>query len=351
MTRREFLALLGVGASGAPCAMAADAAFVRERMARASGASAVPRRAASGTPAAVTQEKAVVVEVQSPRVIIEPRIHERRLGEMISQALQQLTETSTDADAWHAILEDDDVIGLKFNGSGAAGLAITEPFARLLVASLGQAGWAPEKIVLIEVGPRLVRQLKVQPRRTGWQSDKTTFGSGVDQLAAVLDQVTAIVNVPFFKANRIAGMSGCLKNLSHALVRHPAHYHANAKPDPKRGVLEPGSHCSPYIADIVACPAVRDKLRLHLVNALRTAREPKFNPTGSAVETYGAVLAGRDPVAVDMVGLEILNQQRISRNQLPLAKPDEPLPQLRAAAQVGLGIWDLDFIDHLTVRV
>ena len=50
-------------------------------------------------------------------------------------------------------------------------------------------------------------------------------GGPRDRLAGVLDQVTAIVNVPFLKTHNLAGMTCCLKNLSHALVKHPAQFH------------------------------------------------------------------------------------------------------------------------------
>ena len=54
---------------------------------------------------------------------------------------------------------------------------------------------------------------------------------------------------------------------------------------------------------------------------------------------------------IDMIGLEILNQQRIARKLKPLAERDQPLPQLRAAEQAKLGTWSRDFIDHVSVRV
>jgi hypothetical protein len=291
-----------------------------------------------------------VVEIRSERVLVGRTVHEKFLREMIGRALCHVTGKDTEADAWHALLTDQDVIGVKFNGSGEEGIGTTEPFARLLVASLNRSGWAPEKIVLIEAGNGPCRLLKTLPRREGWQSEPTNFGSGVDHLAAVLDQVTAIVNVPFLKANRIAGMSGCLKNLSHALVKRPSHFHDNQAADPKRGILKPGRRCAPYIGDIVASPPIRTRLRLHLVNALRTLREPMFDPSGPAVENYGAILAGRDPVAIDMVGLEILNDLRRAAGSEPLTRPDEPLPQHRAANEAGLGVWQPDFIDHVLIR-
>lgn len=343
MTRREFLALLSTVAGGGAHLVAAEDAHGSETTRSVSTSSSAP--SARGL-----LKKSQVVEVRSERVLVGRMIHERLLKEMLEQALRHVTGREREADAWHALLSDQDVIALKFNSSGAMGMATTEPLARLLVASLGRAGWAPEKIVLIETGRLLTAQLRTQPRREGWRTEITPFGSGFDELAAVLDQVTAIINVPFLKANRIAGMSGCLKNLSHALIKHPSRFHENTEINPKNGILKPGRACAPYIGDVVACAPIRGKLRLHLVNALRTLREPMFEPSGSAVESYSALLAGTDPVAIDMIGLEILNEQRLRGKLQPLAAPDKPLLQHVAASEAGLGVWHPDSIDHLIVR-
>ncbi len=345
MTRREFLALLGAGASGA-----VPGTRLRAGSADGPRLTSTAPTSAPATPRTVRAHKSLVAQVRSKRVMAGRRIHRVTLDEMIGLGLRHVTDKDNVNDAWHELLADDDVIGLKFNRSGAEQLGTTEPVAELLVNSLTKAGWAPEQIVLIEATPHVAASLKTQPRREGWRSEVTHFGSGEDRLAAVLDQVTAIINVPFLKANPIAGMSGCLKNLSHALVKHPAYYHANAKSDPKRGVLKPGRYASPYVGDIVAAPPIRDKLRLHIVNALRTCRESRIDPSGSTIDSHGGLLVGRDPVAVDMIGLRILNGQRTACELAPLTKPEQPLPQLRAATDAGLGVWQLDFIEHLTIR-
>jgi hypothetical protein len=352
MTRREFLATVGLGgavaraAGGSPAACGKADVAVSHPTAQATATGPSTRRWDL-----VASEKSPVVQVRSQRLLVGRMVHEPRLAEMVSVAIRQITEKDRDADAWHALLREDDVIGLKFNRSGAEGLATTEPLARLLMRSLTKAGWAPERVVLIEVDPPTGRRLGARPWRQGWQEAATNFGSGADQLAVVLEQVTAIINVPFLKANRLAGMSGCLKNLSHAMIKHPGRFHGSNEADPSKGVLAPGRMCAPYVGDIVAIPSIRDKLRLHLMNALRTCHEPMAEPTGEAVEQYGAILAGRDPVAIDMIGLEILNRQRTARKRPALALPDMPLPQLRSATNAGVGIWMPDGIDHIVVKV
>ena len=154
---------------------------------------------------------------------------------------------------------------------------------------------------------------------------------------AVVDEVTAIINVPFLKTHNIAGMSGCLKNLSHAFVRHPARFHANG--------------CDPYVADIVALPAIRDRVKLHLVDALRVVSADGPDARDENIDEARTVLISRDPVAADTVGQDILDAKRLVRGLPRLAADSGKLPILATAARKGLGMNDPDALDHVKIRV
>lgn len=274
--------------------------------------------------------KSVVAHVVRGEVIDGARIHEILLGEMFEEALRIVTGADSANDAWHHLLRPDEVIGIKLNQIGCNELGTTIPFAAGLVASLKRAGFAPDRIMLIEAPQRLVRQLKTRPGVFGWSGPAVSFGSGAEELSAVLQEVTAIINVPFLKTHNIAGMSGCLKNLSHALIRRPARYHGNA--------------CTPYVGDIVALDQIRSKLRLHVVNALRVVYQGGPLVKSEGIWTHAGLMMSTDPVAADAVGIELLNEQR-ARAGLPLIGDDEShIPHVHAAAQRGLGTDDLDYI-------
>jgi len=253
-----------------------------------------------------------VVAVHSPHIVDGARVHARRLREMLARTLTKLTDTRAVEDAWRTILKPDDVVCLKFNGSAQSLLGTTEPFAEALIESLVAAGISPDRIVCVEAPPSVRAKYGTTDPVSGFASTATDFGSGSDELASVLDQVTAIVSVPFLKTHNIAGMTCALKNLSHGLVKHPARYHANG--------------CSPYITDIVSLPHIRKKLRLCLVNALRIIFDK--GPEGSAetVSDEGMVFAAFDPVAADAHGLTILNEVRRSRQLSPVAASARDIP-------------------------
>lgn len=278
-----------------------------------------------------------VAYVRSDFVIRYSRVHPSVLSDMIEATLKSATKQETAKQAWKSILKEDDVIGLKFNQSAANDLDITQPVAEGLVRSLIDAGFKAEQIVLIEAPDGLQSKYETQPAKTGWQTHDTDFVSGSDRLAEVLNQVTAIINVPFLKAHRIAYMTCCLKNLSHAMVMHPARFHEN--------------HCSPFIADIYKLQEIRKKVKLHFVNSLRVIHAGGPDASGSQISDTGVLLGGVDPVAVDTVGLDLLNQARELHNLPPIARQSEEMPYIEAAFERDLGcpLYNMIDIDYQQV--
>jgi hypothetical protein len=231
------------------------------------------------------------------------------------------------AEAWHVLLKPEDIIGIKFNRSGQAAFANTPAMADGLIKSLVDAGWSPRQIVCIEPPPGIEERYGTTPAVLGYDSDPTDFGSGADQLASVLRQVTSLINVPFLKTHNIAGMTACLKNLSHGLIKHPARYHDNG--------------CHPYITDIVSLDQIRRKLRFNLVDAIRVVFDGGPEPQVDTSSVAGTILAASDPVAADALGLTTLNEKRRLKGLAPLNRlpmGEGGLPYLARAHRIGLGI-------------
>ncbi len=277
-----------------------------------------------------------VVRVQSPHAVAGSAVHQTVLREMLDAALTALTGATRPSDAWQALLKPDDVVGLKFNRSGQTRLGTTAATAGALVESILAAGFSSSQLVCIEAPAEVESKYGTRPARLGYATTPTDFGSGQDQLALVLDQVTALIDIPFLKTHRLATLTSALKNLSHGLIKHPARYHRNG--------------CSPYIADIVATEDIQSKLRLCLVDALRI--EYGGGPQGSKAATNpaGILLATSDPVAADTVGLEILADLRRNDGLSPLARSASDIPYLAASHRRGLGIALLHGIDLLRVE-
>ncbi|UCG17708.1 MAG: DUF362 domain-containing protein [Phycisphaerales bacterium] len=314
LSRRTFLA----GATAAAAGMAATAG--RGLLAR------TPPAQRGARP-----DRSLVVQARSEHIVEGRVVQEHMLKEMLDWCLTRLTRTSTPKEAWRQFLRPDDVIGLKFNRSGAAGLGTTPAFVEALVRCLADAGWAPQNIVPIEVPETVYGSTGTTRPSTDWDDEEVDFGSGRDRLSSVLRQITALINVPFLKTHNITGMTGCLKNLSHALVKHPARFHDN--------------NCCPYIGDIVALPQIRDKLKLNIVNALRLVFDGGPEARDDLTWESGIVIAGFDPVAVDTVGLELLNRTRKSLRLPYVDRRQGKVAYLGAASERGLGCSRLHRIE------
>ncbi|MEZ6085309.1 MAG: DUF362 domain-containing protein [Phycisphaerae bacterium] len=267
-----------------------------------------------------------VVQTRSLDVLKPLGIHEDVLRDLVELVVTRLGGQEKPADAWHTFLKPDDIIALKFNRNGADTIATTGPMLRALVDSLESAGFKRSQIVAVEVSDELRESTQTTAPDFGWSEMVYDFGSGSDQLAAWLDQVTAIINIPFLKTHNLATMTCALKNISHAVVKHPARYHDNG--------------CSPFIGDIVALPEVRDKLRLHLVDALRIVFDGGPVPHEQSIWDGGFLIGGTDPVAVDVSGIHLIDRVRKAVGLLLIGESGLPA-YLEAAGARGVGTCEM----------
>jgi hypothetical protein len=274
--------------------------------------------------------EARVVEGYSEFVVVGQNLQPNLLAEMMHESLRVLAGAISVKHALQTWFKPDDVIGIKANSSGAGVIGTTTPVLMTLIDTLIDAGWPEKQIVLIEAPERVRNAYQTTPPMGGFSETEVDFGSGTDRFAAVLDQITALINVPFIKTHNIAGMTCGLKNLSHALVKHPAHYHANG--------------CSPFIGDIVAAEPIRSKLRLTIVDGFRVVFDGGPEAKEENIHVAGRLLAGRDPAATDTMALQLLDKIRGERKLPPVGVSGPFLPYLDAASERGVGTVDLDFI-------
>ena len=254
------------------------------------------------------------------------------LAEMMDQGLKNLTgQTKVDL-AWQSVLGDSKRIVLKFNSVGATTLKTTESVARVLIERLRDSGYGPEKLTLVEAPKHLRKQYgtRVVPRTWG---ASINIGGNAEQLTTYLHECDAIINVPFLKTHQIAGMTGCMKNLSHALIRHPARYH--------------GDGCSPYVGQVIGNKKVSSKIKLNVMNALRLVVRNGPDAKEEDVAGYGGLLLGYDPLAVDNVGLSLLAMER---RRMGLAT-GFGVRYLSSAAAMKLGRWRPGDVQRIALEV
>ena len=319
-TRRELLA----GATATAVGMFARLGSASGQQAASAPVATQPR---ATTPAACPwwmgekHPRSRVVDVRSDKVLNASVPDLVALGELLDEALCSLTETATPQRAWRSVLGTARRIVVKLNSVGADAIGTSDAMVRVLVGGMKEAGYDPGQIALVEAPQYLTGILGTREPPHGWGSP-IVVGGNPEPLAAYLHEADALINVPFLKTHQIAGMSACLKNLSHALIRHPARYHDNG--------------CSPYVGQVVGTQEVSSKLKLNVVNALRVVVNNGPDARQQDIVGYGGLLLGFDPVAVDTVGLEMLAVER-RRGGLTGGRLD--VRYLSSAGEAGVGHW------------
>lgn len=227
-----------------------------------------------------------------------------------------------------------DVVGIKVGTLAGRSLSPHPELVALLVKWLIAAGVKPENIVIWDrldselehAGFRLNREPDaVRCFGTNQQYDWTPreWGTGGSCFANVLvNELTALINVAVIKDHDLAGISAGLKNW-YGAIHNPNKYHDNG--------------CSPYIAELAAFPLIRDKLRLTVLDAL--VAQCHGGPAFSARWAWpcGAILVSKDPVALDTVAWNMVEEQRKNAGLKTLAAERREPVWLSLAAAKGLG--------------
>lgn len=280
--------------------------------------------------------RSIVVDMRNSMVVAGSQIHARLLGDMIAKAVRLATETDSTRQAWRSLFATDEVIGVKFDPVGADALGTNVILARQLVLSLERAGFNRSQIVLIGVPGALVEELGTQPQKFGWREASTAFGAGKERMAAVLDQIDALINVPTLKTDNISGIAGCLRNASLPFVRRQARYFSNG--------------ATPAICDLLSLPMLRDRLRIHLINGLRGVYNegPAVHPKW--VWPFAGIIVSKDPVAADRVALDAINAERVARKLAPIGDAMGLVRHVHEAHARGLGTADQDYIQLMQPR-
>jgi hypothetical protein len=328
-TRREALAAAAAGTV---------ALLAGPRGARAQQSRPAPVSPRSSPPAQAPwwmqtpDRRARVVDMRSGGVLHASAVDRVALSELLEQGMQALTGATTEEASWRSVLGSAERIVLKFNSVGADIINTNSAMAQLLVERLEAAGYARETVALVEAPPHVAKQLGTRTAVVGWDTE-IQVGGNPEPLARYACDADAIINVPLLKTHQIAGMSACMKNLSHALIRHPARYHANG--------------CAPYVGQVVSSKEVSSRLKLNVVNALRIVVDRGPDAQQEHIEPYGGLLLGCDPVAVDNVGLSILATERRRRG----LSGGGAVRYLASAAEMGIGRWRPGEIDRVVLGV
>ena len=328
----------------------------------------------AGEKPAAPSEKSRIVEVFAPGIVDEEhRPNEDWLARVVGQGVMELTGEDDLAAAWKRFVRPDDVVGIKINSWGNRLVSAKRSIMWAVADGVRAAGVPAERIVVWDQYQNnlddYVRRRKLEQRAggtrfeacsppvtkeqarkpeplPGFDTDKVRLPWGEVRVAElVANELTAIINLAVLKDHLTAGVSGALKNISHAVVERPWQCHDN--------------FCDPYIADIVNIPVVRDKLRLHILDAVVgiAAGGPQLQSL-DRLFINERLLLSTDPVALDRIGYDWIAATRLERGYSPMESRTDRAPgmtgipggYIATAAARGLGIDDRAAMNIAKIR-
>jgi uncharacterized protein (DUF362 family) len=315
MDRRAFLELL----AAAPLASAADVAAPPYRV--------VSRYAPAAVPGMPGPWPGRVVSLRSPRcldaagVVVDADV----VREMMDRGMRALTGEATTLDAWRRFFEPGDVVGIKVNAGGVPHVvsspAIVAETCRQLVAvgvpatsivvferfrnqidAIGYPAHLPEEVEVFaaEGGNRRTDNRAYDPET---YVEVDFFGeedTRSNMMRLVTRRLTKIVNIPNMKDHGATGATGCLKNLAYGCFSNVARSHSRGQ-----------THTRTSVGAFAAVEPLRSRSVLQIMDGLHAVwHGGPFARTTRYVFHPRRILFGTDPVAIDRLLLDVIDDKR-----------------------------------------
>jgi Domain of unknown function (DUF362) len=369
MDRRAFLELLA--ATPLAARLGADTGSPRYRVVSPYAPAALP-----GMPGPWPGR---VVSVKSRHSLDETgRVVEAAVREMMDRGLRALTGETTTAAAWRRLFEPGDVVGIKVNAGGVpyvvSSPAIVAETCRQLMAvgipapSLFVFERFQNQIVAIDYPPHLPDGVTVLAAEKGnrrqengaydpeayvevefFDEDDTRS----NMMKLVTRKLTKIVNIPNMKDHGATGVTGCLKNVAYGCFSNVARSHAHGQ-----------THTLTAVGTFASVEPLRSRTVLQIMDGLHAVwHGGPFAHTDRYVFHPRQILFGTDPVAIDRLLLDIIDDKRKAEGAISIwdrrpetlefnnqrARDEDPNVNIlirepghvEYAGRLGLGVADL----------
>ncbi len=331
-TRRRFLQYL----TGLPAGLWA--------LGKSGSAASAPQ-----SPAAPSSSNArVVVATRASAAENAGKVNGTEVTKLLNDSIAAATGKADASSAWKSLFRPSDVVGIKVNCLAGHGLSSHPELVAAIVDSLSAAGLPRDKIIVWDrtehdlesagfstAGLNGAKVLGTDSEGAGYETDIEFSGEVGSCFSRILSRMcTAIIDVPVLKDHDLAGVTLGMKNF-YGAIHNPNKYHDN--------------NCDPYVADLCAHPFIAKKLRLVVCDGLKAQYHGGPAPRAEYSWPAGCLIVGTDPVAVDRIGYEIIEQKRKEAGMQPLKKLGREPKYIETASKRGLGISDIKRITRVAI--
>jgi hypothetical protein len=245
--------------------------------------------------------------------------------EMMARGICALTHESTPLAAWRRFFDPADIVGIKVNCGGHPFCVSAYEIVAETIRRLGEAGVPPTQIYLYE---RFQNQLDevnyashvpdgvtiVAAERANRYSENNGYDPAVyleadlfgeedtrsNMMRLVSQRLTKIINIPNMKDHGATGATGCLKNVAYGSFSNVARTHYRGR-----------SFTYSVVGTLATIEPLRSRTVLQIMDGLRGVwHGGPFARTRKYVFYPKQILFGTDPVAIDRLLLDIIDDKR-----------------------------------------
>ncbi len=355
LSRRGFVG----AAAAAVTALGAQSAEAKKRSHKGSAEPEAPKAAPSPatTPSLAAKPPEGFVPMSSPGLVVKVSKSntlqpnqlwptEQAARVMLARVMTELTGESDLGKAFARFVHPGDKVAVKLNGIGAqkgATMGTNKELVLEVVKGLLAAGIPASDVWVFEQYPSFLAGTRVRDsvlpagvktythnNEDATMSEIRVAGIGTKFVRQLLE-ATAVINMGLIKDHSICGYTGALKNMTHGCVINPHGFHAHG--------------ASPQIALLYAQDAIKSRVRLHITDGYKVIYNGgPLDKDKNARVPHEAVYASTDPVALDVVGWQVVDKWRKDKNLPTLEQAKREPTYIRIASELGLGIADLNRI-------
>jgi uncharacterized protein (DUF362 family) len=330
-----------------------------------------------GTPALLEKStpdyRGRVVEVFDETALVDSQVQEPVVDKMLERGMLELTGAENLADAWRMFVAPEDIVGLKINTLSGPPCSTRSEVVNAIVGGLELAGVPKRNIIIWDRFESHLRRTRYKIQRRPdrircYATDSAGVGSDKDvyyeadvfswipeefiqsrlkdmapaypnsHFSKIFTQhITKQINVPVLKDHNITGITLCLKNLAMGICSNTERFHITPV------------NCDPMIPEVCGHPMLGSKNVLNIADCLSLVYEGSPSVDPQYLTPYHSLMVGTDPVAMDQVGLEILEGIRKEQGLPSIWKTNSQPKHVGTAAKIGVGVGNLDEITHIKI--
>jgi uncharacterized protein (DUF362 family) len=257
------------------------------------------------------------------------QLDEKRVLALLDRAIAAYTGHDKPVEAWKRIVPVGKVIGLKVNGVSGKGISTHLALVLAICERLQQAGVKPGEIIVWDRNARDLQAcgltINTDPSRirvygndvAGFEEQLETWGTARIRLSKILTRDCAmVIGLPIVKDHIWCGATFAMKNM-YGVIDRPQDLHNN--------------NCNPAIADLNCIPAIREKVRFTIGDAMTSLYDggPYFH--SERLWQPNALIVGEDRVALDYTAWQMIDRKRVEAG-MPTLETAGRLPRYIATA-------------------